>query len=360
MNKRLTKQDLEYAVIGGSILGGGGGGSIEMGREIGERALEIGDVYLVSTDEIPDQAVLLTVSAVGAPAAKMKKVKPEDYLRTIKMYEEVINRSVDGFITNENGGTATVNGWIQAASYGKPLVDAPCNGRAHPTGIMGSMGLHKLKDYTSVQTAVGGDSEKQMDVEVYCRGNIYNTSSIVRQASIGAGGLVAVARNHVSADYVKNNGAPGAIAQAIEIGEAFYKGIKTSSDEAIRCVCEVVDAQIVAKGKVKDYKIETLDGFDIGMFQVDNQELTFWNEYMTLDLGGDRLYTFPDLIMTMNLMTGRPVTSAEIEENMEVAVIATKSENLILGAGMFDPDLLEDVEKVIGRKMVPYVFKYEK
>ena len=149
---------LRCAVIGGSFYGGGGGGAPAKGMEAGEAALLVGDVILVDIDDVPDDAVLLTMSAVGAPAAKDAYVKPYHYLKAVELLMERYDGKLYGFITNECGGAATVNGWIQAAAFGLPVVDAPCNGRAHPTGVMGSMGLHSVPGYVSLQpTGVGGD-----------------------------------------------------------------------------------------------------------------------------------------------------------------------------------------------------------
>ena len=97
---------------------------------------------------------------------------------------------IDAFITNECGGSI-FNGWVPAAILGLSLVDAPCNGRAHPTGLMGSMGLHRIKDYISVQSAVGGNPEIGKHLEAVFKGALESTSSLVRQCAVCAGGLVA-------------------------------------------------------------------------------------------------------------------------------------------------------------------------
>ena len=71
---------------------------------------------------------------------------------------------------------------------GLPVVDVPCNGRAHPTGVMGSMNLHKVKDYKTVQACVGGNPDTGNHVECFFEGSIEHTSKLVRLASIEAGG----------------------------------------------------------------------------------------------------------------------------------------------------------------------------
>lgn len=56
--------------------------------------------------------------------------------------------------------------------------------------------------------------------------------------------------------------------------------------------------------------------------------MTFWNEYATVEKDGERLATFPDLIMTINAKTGEPVTTAMMEEGLDVYVITTDKKNL--------------------------------
>jgi DUF917 family protein len=110
---RLNKEMLEYALVGGTILGGSGGGSMELGNESGRVALAYGDLNLVDISEIDDNALIVTASAVGAPAAVDKYVKPRDYVRTLGILQKNTGLKLGGIITNENGGAATINGWIQ-------------------------------------------------------------------------------------------------------------------------------------------------------------------------------------------------------------------------------------------------------
>lgn len=351
----LNNEILEYALIGGCILGGGGGGSIKGGREVGNKALEFGTPKLCSIDEINEDAIILTVSGVGAPAAQLKYVDSDDYINTVNKFIKTTGINVGGIITNENGGSATVNGWVQSVKLGIPLIDAPCNGRAHPTGVMGSMGLHKITDYETCQSVSGGNPKIGMHIDAVIKGSLDKTASLVRQCAVEAGGTVAVARNPVTAKYVKENAAVGGISQAIELGKRFYKGIEKSPQDAINDVVEFLNGEVVVSGFVKNFKLETTGGFDVGILNVENVELTFWNEYMTLEKDGVRLSTFPDLIMTFDKSTGYPVTSAELYENQEVIVIKTNKENIKLGITMSQMDLFEVVEKILNKEVIKYI-----
>lgn len=352
---KLDRDILKYALIGGSILGGGGGGSRQMGEAAGTVALEYGDIELIDIESVDDDMLVVTASSVGAPAAIDKFVKPRDYVRTIELLEENTGLKVGGIITNENGGAATINGWIQSAVLNIPLIDAPCNGRAHPTGTMGSMGLNNIDSFVSFQAFAGGNPELNNRIEGFFKGDIFKTSKMVRQAAVQAGGLVAVARNPVKAKYIKENGAINGVSHAIETGRRFYEGLEVSAHDAISNVVEFLNGEIVAEGIISDFELVTNGGFDVGKVVVDGIEMTFWNEYMTLEKDGKRLYTFPDLIMTFDKDSGMPLTTAEISKGKNIVVISTSKDNIKLGAGMHDSKLLEEIEPIINKEIIKYI-----
>jgi len=51
------------------------------GDNLGKLALEVGTPILLEPDELPNEASLVTVSAVGAPAAKDQYLKPVHYVK---------------------------------------------------------------------------------------------------------------------------------------------------------------------------------------------------------------------------------------------------------------------------------------
>lgn len=347
----LDQEMVEYAVYGGAVLGGGGGGWIKDGLQIGRLALEVGDVELLTVDEFDDHDILATVSLVGAPAAKDQYVKPAHYSRALEMLAQKIGTSIKGINTNENGAGTTVNGWFQSAITGIPLVDLACNGRAHPTGVMGSLNLSELTDYVSHQAAVGGKSDRY--VEMAISGSLDRAASMVRKASVEAGGTVAVARNPVTVGYAKQHGAVGAITQAIEVGKALrtHKG-----EAAIDAVVSRLGGKVVTTGTVTDCKLETTGGFDVGTVQIDNRyEITFWNEYMTLEKDGERFGTFPDLIMTLDAKTALPIITASIEKGQQVAVITVPQDKLLLSSTMRNEKLMKPIEDIIHKPIILYL-----
>ncbi|HKU99544.1 MAG TPA: DUF917 family protein, partial [Vineibacter sp.] len=224
MKRNLTSDDLEAAIWGGAILGGGGGGLIESGERAARLALQVGTPQLWSADEFAGDATTATVALIGAPAAPHPHVAPAHLLRTIELLRRELPPGLDlvALHANENGAETTVNGWFHAAMTGLPVIDLACNGRAHPTSVMGALGLHTLADYRSVQSYAGGAPDRY--IEGVASGRLEKTSAIVRRASVEAGGLVAAARNPVSVRYAREHGVPGAISDAIALGRRYLDG----------------------------------------------------------------------------------------------------------------------------------------
>lgn len=353
----LTREMVEAASLGGCLLGGGGGGSLARGRAIGELAVQVGQPRLARLEELAESAVIVTVSAVGAPAAEHQFCTPMYYVRAV----ELLRRSgldIAGLITSENGGLATLNGWFQSAVLDIPVVDAPCNGRAHPTGTMGSIGLNKLAGYVSRQAAVGGSPDRGAYTEIVVSAQVAEAARLVRQAAVSAQGMVAVARNPVSVAYARQHAAGGAVSQAIELGKRM---LAAGPAGAAPAAAGFLSGEVVATGEVCDLALETAGGFDVGRLGIRagkaEYRLTFWNEFMTLEREGRRLATFPDLIATVDASSGLPLPTADLRDGARVALVIAPRRSLILGAGMRDPELFRDAEKAVGLDIIRYSFK---
>ncbi|MEM1730687.1 MAG: DUF917 family protein [Ignisphaera sp.] len=343
-------------MYGGAFFGGGGGGDIATGLKIARIAIEFGDVVVVDIESVSEDRYIVTSSIVGAPAAKEKYLLPTHMVRSAELFIDTFGESVGGFISSENGGASTANGWIPSAVLGIPIVDAPADGRAHPTGVMGSMGLHRLKDYVSLQVAVGGSKLAGRYVEVIARGSLDKVDRIIREAAVQAGGMVAVTRNPLKPGYVKENAAVGALSKAIEVGRIIRRHWGDAEAICSAVIGYLGGGSIVDRGVVEKVSLETRGGYDIGSVVVRGgggiYEITFWNEYMTLeDSMGRRLAAFPDLIATIDAESGVPITSAEIRTDNSVFIVAIPKEYIPLGSGVKDPEILAQVENVVGRKL---------
>ncbi len=346
------------AIYGGWFLGGGGGGLPSGGIDVLENALSLGRIEVLEIDEFDPAGIVVTASLVGSPSTGKDAITPAHCVRAYHLFNESYEGGIAGFISNEAGGHSITNGWIAAAVSGKPIVDAACNGRAHPTGVMGAMGLDSLPGYQTLQVAVGGAGDNQ--VEISTRGSISSTSKLVREASTLSRGFISVLRNPVDAAYVKQHGAIGALGMMIEAGDIFLK-YKNDPDQLLNGLHDLLGCQILFKGVTGSFDLTAKGGFDVGSVMVRNGsrevEITFWNEYMTAESEGGRLATFPDLVTLLDARTGLPICSAQVQNGLDVIVVNVPKEKLLLSTTMFDRHLYLPCEAAIGKEMIRYVFQ---
>lgn len=352
--RELDGHAVDAAVAGGSVLAAGGGGWVPHGYLVGHTAVSYGTPRLATLDEIAGDAMLATVSAIGAPAASDWEMRPGDYVRALQLLMEAIEEPVLGTITAQNGSSTTCNGWVQSAVLGTLVIDAAGDGRAHPTGKMGSMGLAADPDHQTVQSAAGGNRAQDRYLEVVARGPVRHTAEVLRTAAVASGGFIAAARNPLPASYVREHGAVGAISFALELGEAMLEAEPAGPEAVIEAITDTLGGRVVARGTVRDKRLRTDGGFDIGALEAGELELGFVNEYMTVESSGERLATFPDVITTLRAHDGRPVSIADIEDGDEVSVLAVDKARVPLGAGVKEPSVYPEVEEMLGKPLAEY------
>ena len=121
---------------------------------------------------------------------------------------------------------------------------------------------------------------------------------------------------------------------------------------------EVLGGRVVLRGRVTECRLVSEGGLDHGEAAVEGGRrccLTFYNEYMTLEDGEERLATFPDLITTFDTAAGAVVTTAGLREGMEITVTAADRRRLLLSAGVRDEALYAPLEQIVDRPLVPYI-----
>ena len=73
---------------------------------------------------------------------------------------------------------------------------------------------------------------------------------------------------------------------------------------------------------------------------------------MLAEQDGQRAATFPDLICTLDAATGEAISTAEAQNGMDAYAIVIPKEKLILGAGMHQRELFQEVEDLLHKDMV--------
>lgn len=355
MRRSLDANDLESALIGGLFLSAGGSGQGTADRHLvqGRVALELGGVEFVGLDELDPDGTIITATAVGAPGFAKPSIAPRDCIDSARRLIDLLGKPPVGVICGHVPG---FNAWLVAATLRLPYVDAASNGRGHPTVKMGGMGLASRPDVSIVQVGLGGRQADGSRLTVVAEGNIVRTSTVMRQAAIVNGGLIYAARGPLTAEFVKQNGAAGAITFQLELGRAM---LKAAGPERVEATVTFLGGKLLASGEVTANSVAYAGGFDVGRMTVRGREgevmLGIYNEYMTADLDGRRVATFPDMIGTLDPQTGAPVAISELRPGSTVAVIIAHRSKFPVGKGALDPAVFPEVEEAMGLDLRSYL-----
>ena len=352
----LTDADAEAACLGGGVFACGGGGWLDHGLQNGRLAVTLGRPQLVSIDELPDAGVIVTISAIGAPAAPDWEMWPKDYLRAFELLRREVDEPIVGLINAQNGYSSTVNPWLHSALTGLPVVDAAGDVRAHPTIKLGGMGFAGDPEFSTVQTAAGGNRARGAYLEVVARGNLVKTSNLLRRASVESGGFIASARLPLPVRTVRERAALGAVSVAIRLGESMRAQRGKTPRAMIEAITTATGGEILGEGEVVEKQLKTDGGFDHARIVVDasRRSLTLYalNEFMAVDAVGRRVATYPDTIAVLSTETGMPVAVSAIAPGTPLAVLRVDSKKLPCSAGAVDPAAYPELEELTGLELI--------
>ena len=130
---QATENELQSIAIGAGILGTGGGGNPYIGQLRAREAIrQRGPVDVLAPDELPEDARVVCVGGIGAPTVGIEKVRDLQSYHALRAIEDFTGEMATALISNEIGGSNSVEPLIAAAMAGLPVVDADGMGRAFP------------------------------------------------------------------------------------------------------------------------------------------------------------------------------------------------------------------------------------
>jgi uncharacterized protein len=355
----LTGNDAADAILGGGVFACGGGGWRHHGELMAGEAIRAGTPILKTVDELPADSWVATVTAIGAPAVTTWEIRPTDYVRALRLLIETMaaqGRSVGAVMTAQNGYSTSINGWIQSAVLGIPVLDAAGDVRAHPTGKLGALGLTSRPGYESIQVVAGGNRALHGYFEGVLRGSVMTCDDVLRDISVRTGGFVASARNPVELSWVRENAAIGAVSTALRLGARMRAAQTRGAEAVISEVLAETSGKELGRGPLRHVvPLETRGGFDHGRFAIGDLSVPYLNVLMAVDADGERLATYPDTIALLRLDDGLPLAVKDAVEGVEVAVIVAPASALPQSTSARDVLALREVEEIMGIPLVDHL-----
>ena len=333
--RELNREDLMNILLGCTILGTGGGGSLEEGIRDIDEALAAGKRFrLVSFDELDGDAVIGTPYACGAISplteeekrkyARLKETEESMYLLNLKQLEGFLGREVTAVISTELGGGNTATAFYVGAMTDRLIVDGDPAGRSVPA-LQHS--TYYLKGVPMCPMAVMNEfGEGAVFTNVY---DDERGEDLVRALAVVSRNTIAVMDHVNTASVLRDAVIRGAISHAERIGRAFRRA-REAGEDYVAAVTEAGGGRPIFRGVVAESRYETRDGYTFGDTVIAGEgdwaghTLRIWyqNENIMSWLDGEAYVTVPDLICFFNLDRAEPQLNPYAVAGERAAIVA--------------------------------------
>ncbi len=321
---QVDESNLEAIAIGAGILGTGGGGNPYIGQLRAKQVIKKhGPVTVLSPEELPESSQVICVGGIGAPTVGIEKVRDIQSYHALRALEEYTGKRATALISNEIGGSNSVEPMIPAAMAGLPVVDADGMGRAFP-----EFHLKTFFVYGVPWCPVALSDEKGNTVIIPEAISARWVERIARAVTVQMGCVACYALAPMSAEQVKTTAVLGTLSLAHNVGRAVLDA-RERQEDAIGAILETCPGKVLFTGKVVDLDRRTAAGFARGSVTIDGlgpnsgsrMVIDFQNENLIARHDGEIICTVPDLICVVDTERGEPITTELMRYGFRVTVL---------------------------------------
>jgi DUF917 family protein len=374
--RRLSSmQDCQDLMRGCLVMGTGGGGSAEWGREVFTATLEEGlEIQWVDVDDIPDDAWTVTPYGMGsiAPAspetqAEITRVGLVDRLGheaidvAVREMEEYAQVKIGAIVPVELGAGNTPAPLVTGARLGIPVVDGDYAGRAIPEEMQGTPYLYDKKGWPFTSVDRWGNV---CIVKEAC--SLHMMERIGKMLSVAAYEGCSIAAYLLPGQEMKQIVVRDTLTKSLELGRTIRQARERGEDPVLASV-EFAGGWLLFEGQVVKKEWEDRQGYMFGTIYIEGTgefsgrafKVWFKNENHVSWLDDEPFVTSPDLVAVVERESGEGITNTLVEAGQDVAVIGMKglesfrSEKGLAGAGPryfgFDIEYVPIEERMKGR-----------
>ena len=361
--KILTLQEIEDCLFGAEILGCGGGGEIEWGKNLIREASKNGKTFkLLDPSSIKDEDLICITGFVGGGISDeiKEKLKPleknlsdEDrfqkpLIKAVKELSLYLGEDFHAFLPTETGAGNFAAPFYVAAMTDKYIIDGDACGRAKPEIAISTTHIKGLSVTPLSIVSPYGDTlilkETLSD---------YRAEDICRYNAVISGGVCAVARCPARGFSYRNAFIEGTVTRAINLGRAIRESLGKGLPPVEKFLETVKDSRVIFRGNIKDWEREKREGFMWGNIKIDgnetykgrNMKIWYKNEFLISYIDEKPAVMCPDLICIIDNLTGNGLSNwvpdLGVYNNRSVSVITVPADELWKtekGMEIFGPD----------------------
>jgi len=325
---KLMPDDLANLASGAAFLATGGGGDPYLNYLTALQAMKIhGGANLVSINDLPDDAAIVAIGAVGAPTTSLELLPSvDDAANALEAYRTLTDRPVDAVISFEIGGGNSLVPIIAAAASGLPVIDGDGMGRALPEVQMMTYAIAGISATPSVGIDYAGNTQ------VFHAESIEDYEPMIRNFAMDHGGMILSVEFWMTATELRKCIVPDTVSLSIALGKVLRAGSGNALQVA-PALAEVFapsaygEMKLLFSGTVADYSSSVVGGYDVGQAIISPAEgdgpdlkIDVKNEYLTAWLGDKLLASVPDLITILDFETAQPINAERLRFGQRIAV----------------------------------------
>ncbi len=362
--KILTREDLHDILLGAALVGTGGGGSLEEGIEIIDKALDDGCQFLLAEwNDINDDELVVTPYGCGSisPFTKeqqkkydsLPKIKARPEVVAVNSLEDYLGAEIQGIVATELGGFNTAVALNAAARLNKPIVDGDPAGRSVPCLQHSTYYLNDINIAPMSIANIFGDKLILTDVV-----NDERAEALVRSAAVASFNLVGVVDHVAEWKIIKDVLIKNTITMCLNIGKTARKARNNNKNIAY-AIADEFNGYVIFEGVVREANWEDKNGFTFGNIYIDgkdkfegsNMRIWFQNEHI-VSWKDEKVYiTVPDSINIVSNDENMPLLNPNARVGQSVTVFAFKS---------FDKWRTKKGIEVFGPKFFGFDIEYKK
>jgi DUF917 family protein len=348
----------EQIAIGAGILGTGGGGNPYLGKVHLQRLLREGGTppAVVAPEEVPDDALIVTVGGMGAPTVGVERLaRGDEWTVALRTLEKYLGRRADYLVPGEIGGANATRPLVCGIQTGLPVIDGDGMGRAFPELQMKTFSIYGVKATPAAlcdvrhNTAIFPDLPDTNTLERYARA-----------VTVQMGGHAGYAFVPMTGAQLKQTVIPHTMTLARELGAAIMAARQAHGDP-IAAALGVMGGERLFTGKIVDVERRMAAGFARGAVRLEGLggsrgrclTIDFQNENLIARQSGadgadeQILAVVPDLICIVDSETATPVTTEVLRYGLRVTVLGIPAPPLLrtpeaiaaVGPGAFGYDV---------------------
>jgi len=320
----IQVKDLDAIAIGAALYGTGGGGDPHIGKLLAQRSIrQHGPTKLITLDELQDEDLIVSVAMIGAPAVMLERLaETGPLIAALRALEEKLGRKAAALFSAEVGGLNSVIPFSVATQLDLPLVDGDTMGRAFPQLDMTLCTLQGIKAWPLALADEKGNSMLMTTID-----NLH-LERFARSITMDMGGACYSALYSMTVAQARTCLVQGSITMTQRAGQALFDA-RAKHLDPVTALVRVTRGHCLFKGKVTDLqrKIDgrwskgeaTIAGLD--EHEGHSATLLYQNEFLMARSGDKVLASTPDLICTVDMETGEPITAEQIRYGLRVAVL---------------------------------------